>query len=97
VLATIGCGAAALFLLVWFRASDPGAAPLGLLFYAVIALATVVSWIVRSFLVQYFGDVVVYLSAHAVSQFDELRTAIRRPPSKSPAPYTTRVSTTGSF
>jgi hypothetical protein len=78
VLATIGCGAAALFLLVWFRASDPGAAPLGLLFYAVIALATVVSWIVRSFLVQYFGDVVVYLSAHAVSQFDELRTRIQK-------------------
>ncbi len=78
VLATIACGVAALMLLVWFRASDEAAAPLGLSFFFVVTIATAVSWVVRSFLVQYAGDVVVYVSAHSVSQFDELRTTIQK-------------------
>ena len=78
VLATIACGFAALVLLLRFRVSDEAPTPLGLSFFAVIAIASAVSWVVRSFLVQYAGDVVVYVSAHSVSQFDELRTTIQK-------------------
>jgi len=78
VLATIVCGFAALLQLLWFHTSDERAVPLGLPFFGVIAVSTLVSWVVRAFLVQYAGDVVVYVSAHSVSQFDELRTTIQK-------------------
>jgi hypothetical protein len=78
VLATIACHIGALVLLVWFRTPDEHPAPLGLLFFIVAAIATLVSVVVRSFLVQYAGDVVAYVSAHSVSQFDELRTSIQK-------------------
>lgn len=40
-------------------------------------LAFLTSYVLRSFLLQYFGDVVIYISAHAVSKFNEIRNAIQ--------------------
>ena len=44
----------------------------------VSGIAFVTSYVLRSFLIQYFGDVVIYVSAHAVSRFNEIRVQIQK-------------------
>lgn len=46
-------------------------------FVAVAGVAFLISYILRIFLIQYLGDVVVYLSGHAVSRFNEIRDEIQ--------------------
>lgn len=47
-------------------------------FAAVAGTALVLSYTGRRFLIQYVGDVVIYISSHAVSRFAEIRAEIQR-------------------
>ena len=76
-LAAIIAGAALILYHVgWER--PQGGEPVPMTRFILIAgAAFLTSYILRSFLIQYLGDVVVYLSSHAVSRFNEVRTSIQ--------------------
>jgi len=75
---------------------------------AIWGLVLVASYFIRKFLIEYFGDVVAYVNSHEVSEFHDVREAIRRvahdlaaaiyalrEPSQSGQPLYSRVAVAG--
>jgi hypothetical protein len=60
-----------------YRHASSGGTTAVALFIAVAAIAFATSYVVRSFLIQYCGDVVIYVSSYAVSKFQKIRDDIQ--------------------
>lgn len=76
LVATIASAASIVYHMVVARPTVGDGVPMTR-FIVIAGIAFLTSYILRSFFIQYLGDVVVYLSGHAVSRFDEIRTAIQ--------------------
>jgi hypothetical protein len=75
---TVGTGILVATDLVRYRSATGGGTRVSWLFMLVAGIAFSTSYLVRYFLIQYVGDVVIYVSAYAVSRFQAIRDEIQR-------------------
>ena len=62
--------------LIRYRGAPADGRTTAWLFMLVAGIAFAISYVVRFFLIQYLGDVVIYVSAYAVSKFQEVRVRV---------------------
>ena len=78
LIATVWTGVAVSADLIRYRGATADGPTAAWLFMLVAGIAFAISYVVRFFLIQYLGDVVIYVSAYAVSKFQEVRDEIQR-------------------
>jgi hypothetical protein len=78
LVATVATGVLVVADLVRYRTATGGGTPAAWLFVLVAGIAFSTSYVVRYFLIQYVGDVVIYVSAYSVSRFQQIRDDIQR-------------------